>query len=334
VSAVISEKTHRSNSIKSLFIRFAVPVIDLFLCPFLLLFSLFSRLFRFIGSHRLPASRRLLRTLGVWPIRRHYYDPLFDPNDLSYPQEAARPVLGLDWNLHQQLAILKDMRFASELSAFLTKSDPIAQRFSFQNESFLSGDADYLYSFVRTFKPLQIIEVGCGNSTRLIHAAIMVNKSHDAAYQCRHTCIEPYEVPWLDELGVEVIRERVERLPIETFSRLSAGDLLFIDSSHMIRPCGDVLFEILQVLPILRPGVFVHFHDIFTPRNYLPDWLEVRTYLWNEQYLLEAFLCNNSWYKIIGSLNHLHHTHYKELSAICAQHSEHFEPGSFYIQRC
>jgi hypothetical protein len=323
-----------SSLIKAFLIKFAVPVADILLCPFLLFFSGFSLLFRYLGSHRLRASRALLRSLGVWPLRRHYYEPLFDPKDLSYPLESPRVLHGLDWNLKQQLAILESMRFVDELSSFLTKSDAHPDQFSFQNGSFHSGDADYLYSFVRTFKPRQIIEIGCGNSTRLIHAAITANRDHDATYECQHTCIEPYEVPWLDALNVKVIRERVERLPIEIFSGLSAGDLLFVDSSHIIRPCGDVLFEILQILPILSSGVFVHFHDIFTPRNYLPDWLNERTYLWNEQYLLEAFLCNNSWYKIIGSLNYLHHAHYNQLAAICAQHKEHFEPGSFYIQRC
>jgi hypothetical protein len=322
-----------SRFIKPLLKKFAVPVVDVLLCPFLLLFSIFARLFRSIGSQRLPASRWLLRSLGVWPLRRHYYDPLFDPKDLSYPQDSVRPLIGLDWNIDQQLAILERMRFAHELSAFLTKSNATPYQFSFQNESFVSGDADYLYSFVRTFLPRQIIEVGCGNSTRLIHAAIAANKNGDATYDCRHTCIEPYEVPWLDGLGVRVIRERVERLPIEVFSNLTAGDLLFIDSSHIIRPCGDVLFEIMQILPILRSGVFVHFHDIFTPRNYLPDWLADRTYLWNEQYLLEAFLCNNDWYRITASLNHLHHEYYDKLAAICARHDRHFEPGSFYVQR-
>jgi hypothetical protein len=322
-----------SGSIKTALVRFGIPVADILLWPFLLLFSGFARLFRYLGPQRLPASRSLLRVLGAWPLRRHYYDPLFDPKDLSYSLEVSRPLHGLDWNIDEQLSILEKMKYKTELAAFLKASGGDPRQFSFQNDSFLSGDADYLYSFVRLFKPRKIIEVGCGNSTRVIHAAIQANRAALAG-DCEHTCIEPYEVPWLEALGVGVIRERVERLPLQKFLDLSAGDLLFIDSSHIIRPCGDVLFEIMNVLPVLRPGVFVHFHDIFTPRNYLPDWLNNRGYLWNEQYLLEAFLSNNDWYKIVGSLNYLHHAYYKNLSAICAQHDEHFEPGSFYIQRC
>jgi len=323
-----------SGSVRSVLIRFVAPAADILLCPFLLLFSGFARLFRFIGAQRLPLSRSLLRSMGVWPLRRHYYDPLFDPNDLSYPLETVREIRGLDWNIDEQLAILKRMKFKDELATFLTSSNADPHQFSFVNGSFLSGDADYLYSFVRLFKPRKVVEIGCGNSTRLIHSAIKANKKIDAGYKCEHTCVEPFEVPWLEDLGVKVIRNRVERLPLQTFLDLSAGDLLFIDSSHIIRPCGDVLFEIMNILPILRSGVYVHFHDIFTPRNYLSEWLTDRTYLWNEQYLLEAFLCNNNWYKVIGSLNYLQHAYYDELAAVCALHDVNFEPGSFYIQRC
>jgi len=75
---------------------------------------------------------------------------------------------------------------------------------------------------------------------------------------------------------------------------------LFIDSSHIIRPQGDVLFEYLEILPILNAGVFVHIHDIFTPKDYLSEWILDGKVFWNEQYLLEAFLSFNTCFKIMG----------------------------------
>ncbi|WP_369410476.1 class I SAM-dependent methyltransferase [Pontibacter qinzhouensis] len=57
------------------------------------------------------------------------------------------------------------------------------------------------------------------------------------------------------------------------FQQLEANDILFIDSSHIIRPQGDVLFEYLEVLPTLKSGVIVHVHDIFTPKDYLNEWV-------------------------------------------------------------
>jgi hypothetical protein len=314
-------------------VAIAARIIDIGLLPFVALLAPFSRLFRFAGPQRLPATRWLYRALGIWPLRRHYYDPLFDPRDLSGPLDVVRALPGIDWNVTHQLRILQSMRYAGELAAFLVADSSDPSRFSFENSSFVSGDADYLYSFVRAFKPRRIVEVGCGHTTRLIAAARGRNREDDPAYRCAHTCVEPYESPWLESLGVSVLRERVERLPMDTFTGLESGDLLFIDSSHVIRPCGDVLFQIMEILPVLKSGVFVHFHDIFSPRHYLREWLDKNVFLWNEQYLLEAFLCNNAWYRIVGALNFLHHAHFEPLAAICAQHRPHFEPGSFYIQR-
>lgn len=137
----------------------------------------------------------------------------------------------------------------------------------------------------------------------------------------------------MERLNVTLIRERAELLGVEPFLDLQANDLLFIDSSHIIRPCGDVVFQVLEVLPSLGAGVYVHVHDIFSPHNYLSAWVLELGYMWNEQYLLEAFLSQNAKYKVIGALNFLHHNHYDELANICPKYSQSREPGSFYIQR-
>ena len=129
------------------------------------------------------------------------------------------------------------------------------------------------------------------------------------------------------------MRSRVELLPTSFLSQLEANDILFVDSSHVIRPQGDVLFECLQVFPSLRSKVIVHVHDIFTPRDYPEDWIRNRVRLWNEQYLLEAFLTGNREWKVLGALNFLHHHHYDELARICPFLTKDREPGSFYIQR-
>ena len=101
----------------------------------------------------------------------------------------------------------------------------------------------------------------------------------------------------------------------------------------MIKPDGDVLFEYLELLPTLKPGVIVHVHDIFSPCNYPEPWLVDRVRLWNEQYLLEAFLTDNSTWRPIGALNDLHHNHYDALKSVAPFLTPEREPGSFYIQR-
>ena len=130
-----------------------------------------------------------------------------------------------------------------------------------------------------------------------------------------------------------MIRMRVEEVGNQLFEELEPGDLLFIDSSHVIRPQGDVLTEYLDILPSLRPGVIVHVHDIFSPRDYPPEWLTESLLLWNEQYLLEAFLTSNRDWEVLGALNMLKHEHFTALQKTCPYLTPDREPGSFYMRR-
>jgi hypothetical protein len=136
---------------------------------------------------------------------------------------------------------------------------------------------------------------------------------------------------WLNNLsGIEVLRQKVEQLDKKLFLELEENDILFFDSSHMIRPQGDVLFEYLEILPGLRSGVLVHTHDIFTPRDYPYQFLI------NEVKLLEAFMSCSSQFEIIIALNYLCHQHPVELSAkfpILGERIEYSEPGSFWIRK-
>jgi hypothetical protein len=128
----------------------------------------------------------------------------------------------------------------------------------------------------------------------------------------------------------------VERVDKELFRTLGENDILFIDSSHMIRPQGDVLCEFLEILPLLNPGVLVHVHDIFTPKDYPDRWIKDQVLFWNEQYLLEGFLSFNKDFKVIGALNHLANHYQQQLASKCPIYArEHSvrQPGSFWMQR-
>ena len=95
------------------------------------------------------------------------------------------------------------------------------------------------------------------------------------------------------------------------------------------------MFEFNQVLPELNPGVLIHIHDVFTPKDYLDDWILDNHIMWNEQYLLESFLSFNNNFEIIGSLNYLKHNYWDELSSKCPilKNEQYREPGSFWIRR-
>jgi hypothetical protein len=206
--------------------------------------------------------------------------------------------------------------------------------FHFHNGLFESGDVECWYNLIRRVKPRRIIEIGSGHSTLVAIRAIRQNTAEDPEYRCRHICIEPYQAEWLDRLDIiTVIRKRVEEVEIELFEALTHNDIVFIDSSHILRPQGDVLFEYLTLLPQLPKGVIVHIHDIFSPRDYPAAWVLQEQRLWNEQYLLEAFLNSNPQWDIILALNYLHHAYYDQLKAVCPFLMPQREPSSFYLQK-
>lgn len=314
------------------FIQPLLPTADLFLSPLIYPTAWLMKKVRQTGLHRLPRCRDALLKIGVLPIQNHYYEPQFDFSTQQSDFTKDRKLPGIDWNVAEQLALLQRFQYADELKNLPNKKGKHIE-FHFNNQNFESGDAEYWYQLVRTVRPTRIIEIGSGNSTLMAIKAIRANQQATPDYQCEHICIEPYEMPWLEQSGVTVVRKKVEDMDVAFFAQLQANDILFIDSSHIIRPHGDVLFEYLELLPTLNPGVIVHIHDIFSPRNYLPEWVRDEVRLWNEQYLLEAFLSNNKDWKIIGALNFLQHHHHEQLKAVAPYLTPERNPGSFYIQK-
>jgi predicted O-methyltransferase YrrM len=309
-----------------------LPVCDLVLAPFLFPAAALLRLVRRAGVERMPLSRRVLSAVGVFPITNHYYEPLLEANQLLRPLDEPRNLPGIDMDAAGQLRLLTQFKFSEELRPFTARSQD-ELTYSFDNGYFDSGDAEFLYNLVRLRKPRRVIEVGSGRSTLLVTEAIRRNREAQGDHGCRHICIEPYEAPWLERSGVTVRRARVESVEPSLFQQLEAGDVLFIDSSHVIRPQGDVLFAFLEILPSLRPGVIVHIHDIFTPRDYPREWVVDKMRFWNEQYLLEALLSENPKWKVIGALNFLCHEYYDQLKDACPFLTPDRSPSSFYIEK-
>jgi hypothetical protein len=290
-------------------------------------------MYRRAGSGQLPRTTLRLKDIGVFPIRNHYYEPLFDGRLLSRPLQEDRHLPGIEFNVPAQLELLNALSFANELKSLnLTRRNDAIDAFQIQNGTFESGDADFLYQLIRHIKPLKVVEIGSGNSTKIARLALKKNKSETGAgYQ--HICVEPYEQPWLESLeGVSVVRERIEDCQFNWTTELDAGDLLFVDSTHIVRPQGDVLKEYLEIFPQLRAGVYVHIHDIFTPKDYPKSWVVDDVRFWNEQYLLEALLTDTHRYEVVAALNFLKHKHYDQLSRVCPYISMEREPGSFYFR--
>lgn len=307
-------------------------MLDMLLLPWVFVAAGLLRRVRTFGVGRLPFTRNLLVRMGVFPVIDHYYEPLFQPKHLRTLLSADRSLPGIDWSIPGQLTLLGKFQFSHELMDIPLQSE-VGQGFYFDNGNFESGDAEYWYNLIRLMKPRRIIEIGSGHSTKMASLAIERNKGEQGNYTCQHICVEPYEMPWLEALGVQVIRKRVEEMPLDFFECLDVNDVLFIDSSHIIRPQGDVLYEYLEILPTLKSGVIVHIHDVFSPKDYPSSWVTEDVRFWNEQYLLEAFLTGNQNWRVLGAVNQLKHRCFDQLKQVCPMLTPAREPGSFYIQR-
>jgi len=174
-------------------------------------------------------------------------------------------------------------------------------------------EAQALFGMVRALRPRQIIEVGAGVSTHVMMSALARNR--EEGRDGRFLSIEPYPTACLRQEQAGLLIEPVQSVAPEVFEALEADDLLFIDSSHTIKPGSDVNYLILEVLPRLRRGVVVHFHDITFPYDYGRRTLQ--TFLhWSESSLLWAFLIFNERVKILFSLSMLHYDRQADIKAV------------------
>lgn len=220
-----------------------------------------------------------------------FYSPLPDERALLAEPERSRV-----WPQHPQDPAGIDVR-AREQLAFLDRLSRHrmhpradgAPAYDPANDQFPPQDAALLHAVISELRPRRVVEVGCGWSTTVTAAAIAAG-----GLGTELTCIEPYPRDLLRHIPEvhELREEKVEHTPAAVFERLAAGDVLFVDSSHVAKTGSDVVYLVLDVLPRLGDGVVVHFHDVFLPEDYPQQWVRAG-FGWNEQYLLQAYLAEN-----------------------------------------
>jgi len=256
--------------------------------------------------------RAVQQRLGVSVTPAHFYFPV--PNLKSFKGKdwnECRCGAALDFGLQGQIERLEKelLPFAAEWT-FPEASTGVDREFHFNNGFFERIDAEVAYSLVRQHKPKRIIEVGSGNTTLVLAAALRKNSAE--GFPGELITIEPYPAPFLKQ-GVpgltQLLVKPVQEIPLSLFRTLQANDVLFIDSTHVVSMDSDVLYECLRILPELAPGVLVHFHDIFTPIDYPKKFVMTNLCFWGEQYLLEAFLSFNSAYKVLWSSSAMQQFH-------------------------
>ena len=210
--------------------------------------------------------------------------------------QPERP--GVNVNLGRQLEVLRELgRFYAEIP--FTDQRQEGFRYYFDNPNFRHGEAIVLYGMIRWLRPRRIVEIGSGFSSS---AMLDTNQRFfNNAIDC--TFIEPYPELLNDLLfpedrdRVRVLAEKVYDVELDTFAQLEAGDILFVDSSHVDKIGSDVNDIFFRILPALRPGVYVHFHDIRHDFEYPKEWI-YQGRAWNESYVLRAFLQYNQVFSI------------------------------------
>lgn len=313
--------------------KFKIICLGLLDFPMALLSIIFLPLYKLIQKYSLPyfpLTRKSFLKSEIYPIPNHYYFPQFIFSN-KFKANKPRP-LKIDFNLPKQITNLTSLQFSNELSRFPKTGTLNAGSFYLNNPSFGAGDADLYYLIIRNIQPKKIIEIGSGYTSLLALAAMEENNLQGATTSL--TCIEPFEMKWLEEKKqIHLIRERIENVSLDLFSTLEENDILFIDSSHIVRPENDVLFEYLEILPSLKKGVIIHIHDIFSPRHYPASWMQEELRLWNEQYLLEAFLYYNESFEIMYSLNHLKTDAFEPTRLVLTNLNLDDNPGSFWMRK-
>ncbi len=156
--------------------------------------------------------------------------------------------------------------------------------YTVDNGYYDTPDAEALYLMVRRFKPERVIEVGCGNSTRITRAAVI-----DGGLDTMLTAIDPYPRADIAHVVDHFEQKRLEEVDPALFDRLKSGDILFIDSSHQVRMSNDVAHLFCRIIPGLAAGVVIHVHDVFLPYEY-PKRFFYDCPSWGEQYILHALL--------------------------------------------
>lgn len=229
----------------------------------------------------LTARRVEANRLQRAALRGAFREPVY-PVPQSFAETASNALLAAVDKYHER---------------FETFSDPESNcgGFSFENDFFSSPDAEVLYTLVRERRPKSILEIGCGNSTRVSRTAII-----DGELGTRLTCVDPAPRTSIADLADSVLLREVESVPVaELTSKLGADSILFIDTSHEVRPGGDVQFIYCQLFPRIPVGTLVHIHDIFLPYDY-PARFSVNSQLvWGEQYLVQVLLQESRDWRIV-----------------------------------
>lgn len=312
--------------IKIIIKKFSISF-DLLIFPFCLLAGIIFKIYRNLGVSNLSLTTRLLRWLEIFPIRNHYYEPQFIHDNVNFNKKENIKI-----SLDSANKLIKKFKFSYELEKMNLEKKKSKFGFLINNGFFERGDFEFLYQFIRLSNPKKIIELGSGYSSIIAYEAITKNFETNKN-SCKMTCIDPGNINQLKILKkIKFYKKKVEKIDIDIFKELNKNDLLIIDTTHVIKPSGDVLKIYNEIMPSLKKGVNIMIHDIYLPYEYPKDLLNKQVLFWNEQYLLVNLL-NSKRYKVLAPLYYLMKNNYKHLKEVCSYLKFSSSPCSFYIKK-
>jgi hypothetical protein len=272
---------------------------------------------------------------GVHILPIDYYSPIPDTRKLDDKLwEKESELVGVDMKFDTQLYYLKQVfpKYKDEYNFPEKSSDP--RKFQFEGAPFVSYDAEILHCMIREFEPRRVFEIGSGSTTLISANACLLNNNGGGVFVHDPFPNQKIRSGKIEGLSCVDVR-KVEGIDPSHFDQLEENDILFIDSTHVVRIGGDILHLYLEVIPRLRQGVIIHVHDILLPKEYFKDWIMKEHYFWTEMYLLQAFLAFNTEFEILWCGSYMHCKYSKqELKNVFPRYDpeRHF-PGSIWIRR-
>jgi len=267
----------------------------------------------------------------------HFYSPISNLDEVRENESvifgrSPEVLPGIDLGEASQLRLLEEFKIYYAELPFTANKTP-GLRYFFENSSYSYSDAITLHCMIRHAQPKRIVEIGSG------HSSCVTLDTNELFFsgEIKTTFIEPYPELFLslikpsDKESIQLLPSKLQDVDPAVFQSLEANDILFVDSTHVSRINSDVNRILFEILPALKSGVYVHFHDVFYPFEYPKEWVyEGRA--WNEAYALRAFLQFNSAFRIVffnTYLEHFHRAFFEEHMPLCLKNSG----GSIWIQR-
>ncbi|MGD0709856.1 MAG: class I SAM-dependent methyltransferase [Bacteroidales bacterium] len=274
--------------------------------------------------NKLPYVRELYRNnLEYLEFKRnshypagHFYSPIVSVDDIKkreseiWNNASNDSITWIDLRTEEQIKLIESFTPFYKEIPFKPDEKQTNIRYQYENGAYSYTDAIILYSMIRHFKPERIIEVGSGYSSAVMLDTneLFFDNNIDLTF------IEPNpEILFslmkdADKKSTALIQSNVQSITLDNFEKLQKGDILFIDSTHVVKTGSDVNYILFEILPSLQSGVIIQFHDVFYPFEYPKSWV-YKGYNWNEAYFLKAFLMYNDKYeiKLFSEYIHKHH---------------------------